>query len=414
VLIFLAILPLSHSMMRRSQQIGRKARQNAAAFTSALLETFAGIRLVKVTASETREESKLLSFSESCIDDTFKAGMTANAVGPTTEFSGTVALIAVVLAGRTLIPSAQHGFATVLITFLFILFRMLNQVSVLNNRRAEFAHWLPSAEALADYLEAEDKQPLTNGTVQYQNLQSGIEFKNVNFSYRDSAQSVLKGVSFYIPKGSSLAIVGGSGAGKTTLADLLCRFFDPTDGAIYLDGTDLREFELSSLRKNIGLVSQNVFLFNDTIGNNIRYAKPEATEHELLEAARKAHALDFIQQLPLGLDSPVGERGAALSAGECQRIAIARALISDPDILILDEATSSLDPLSERTVQIAIEELMESRSTLIIAHRLSTIRKAHQIAVVHDGMIAELGTHEDLLRLDGKYKSMCEVGAFIT
>jgi len=414
ILIYVLIVPISLSMLQRAHHIAKEARVHAASFTSGLIQVFVGIRLVKIAAAEAREQHRLLTLSAECADDSYKSGLVTTAVGPTTEFTGTIALVAVVLIGRMLIPADEgQGFSAVLVTFLFLLFRLLTHIGVLNGRRADLARNLPSAEALAEFLQAEDKRPIQNGTINYKHLEKEIRFESIAFAYDRGAEPILRGIDFSIPKGTSLAIVGESGAGKTTIADLLCRFCDVTEGAILLDDHDIREFDVRSLRRSIGLVSQDTFLFNNTIGYNIRYGRPDATESEVIQAATQAHALSFIQELPLGFDSPVGERGALLSAGECQRIAIARALISDPDILILDEATSSLDPLSEHSVQEALEELMHDRTTLIIAHRLATVKKAGKIAVLGGGQIVEMGSHEELIERNGLYRKMCEIGSAI-
>jgi len=244
---------------------------------------------------------------------------------------------------------------------------------------------------------------MNRGTLPYQQLCEGIHFNNISFAYPNRQELVLKDISLYLPRGTTLALVGGSGAGKSTLADLLPRFYDPKSGSITLDGIDLRQFDFTTLRKSMGIVSQDTFLFNNTVRNNISYGRPEATEEEIIDAAKRANAYEFIMRLPKGFDTLIGDRGVLLSGGQRQRLAIARALVQDPDILILDEATSALDTVSERLVQQAIEELSRDRTTLVIAHRLSTVQKAHQIAVLDQGRVVEVGTHSELLRKGGYY-----------
>ena len=213
-------------------------------------------------------------------------------------------------------------------------------------------------------------------------------------------------MSLYLPRGTTLALVGSSGAGKSTIADLLPRFYDPISGHITIDGVDLREYDLQSLRKAMGIVSQDTFLFNDTVGNNIAYGKPEASGEEIMTAAKRANAYEFISKLPQEFDTLIGDRGVMLSGGQRQRLAIARALLQNPEILILDEATSALDTVSERLVQSAIDDLSRDRTTLVIAHRLSTVQKADQIAVLDQGCVVEVGTHEELLQKGSYYSRL--------
>jgi subfamily B ATP-binding cassette protein MsbA len=235
-----------------------------------------------------------------------------------------------------------------------------------------------------------------------------IEFKNVRFRY-DAKTEVLKDINLKVKAGEVLALVGSSGGGKSTLVNLIPRFFDVSSGSVMIDGVDIREVSLKSLRTQIGMVTQQTILFNDTVRNNIAYGSPDATYEQIKAAAGAAHALAFIQQLPEGFDTVIGESGARLSGGERQRVSIARAILKNAPILILDEATSSLDTESEREVQQAIENLVQSRTTLVIAHRLSTIRNAHRIIVIQDGRIVEEGTHETLLPRGGVYKMLYDM-----
>ncbi|MBY0551195.1 MAG: ABC transporter ATP-binding protein/permease [Candidatus Obscuribacterales bacterium] len=412
--LFVVAFSVNNSIIRSSRLLGRQSIEQAAKLTAALYQTFGGIRVVKATTSESREREKLLGLSKLCVENTLRAGAGASAIAPLTEFTGMAAIVSIVLLGKVSIPSYGDGvFSTALLTFLFILFRMLAQVNSLNGKRNELSNSWPNAESLAAFIGSNDKNSQQNGTAEYTPLKESIQFQDVTFSYKRDKDPVLRGINLTIPQGTALAIVGPSGAGKTTIADLISRYYDPTSGCIKIDNRDLRDFDLRSLRRHISVVSQDPFLFNETIGYNIEYSRPTASKAELIEAARRAHALDFIERLPLGFDSPVGERGALLSAGERQRISIARAILTDPDIFILDEATSALDSLSEQIVQTALEELMRNRTTLIIAHRLSTVRRAEQIAVLHNGQIAEVGSHAELIAIDGMYKRMCEAGSVL-
>ncbi|MBD0393252.1 MAG: ATP-binding cassette domain-containing protein, partial [Microcoleus sp. C1-bin4] len=267
-------------------------------------------------------------------------------------------------------------------------------------------------EVVNDFLNREDKPFMEEGSVEYtpkQSLLSGIHFNKISFSYPNNEKFFLKEVDLFLPRGTTLALVGASGSGKSTLADLLPRFYDPTEGQISIDGRDLREFELKSLRKAMGIVSQDTFLFNASVRENIAYAKPDATEAEIVEAAKGANAYEFIEQLPKKWDTQIGDRGQILSGGQRQRISIARALLQNPEILILDEATSSLDTVSEKYVQAAIEKLSCDRTTLVIAHRLSTVQKANKIAVIKDGQVVEMGSHKELLAKGGEYTKLYSV-----
>jgi len=270
---------------------------------------------------------------------------------------------------------------------------------------------LQQARAAADrLLEIFDSQPAVRnapGAVALTGVRQAISFKNVSFRYGE--ELILKEINLEVPCGTRLAIVGSSGAGKTTLVNLLPRFYDPTEGQILIDGCDLRTMTQESIRQQIGLVTQETFLFNDTVANNIAYGKPTATRAEIIAAARRAHAHEFVEQMPQGYDTLVGDNGVRLSGGQRQRVAIARALLKDPPILILDEATSALDSESERAVQAAMEELMEGRTVFVIAHRLSTVQRADRIIVLEQGRIVESGVHSELLQKGGIYKRLYDL-----
>jgi subfamily B ATP-binding cassette protein MsbA len=276
-------------------------------------------------------------------------------------------------------------------------------VSQLNAQRSQFANAAPGTQIVANFLRRDDKPFMTNGQSFYTKISQGIRWEGVSFTYPGHDDLVLKGVDLWIPKGTTLALVGASGAGKSTMADLLPRFYDPIEGRITIDGKDLRDYNIRSLRQGMGIVSQDTFLFNNSVRYNIAYGLKNVTDEQVLLAAKRANAYEFIIQLPQGFDTEIGDRGVLLSGGQRQRLAIARALLRNPDILILDEATSALDTVSERLVQQAIDELCRDRTTIVIAHRLSTVQKASQIAVLDKGRVVELGTHEELLKKGGYY-----------
>ena len=250
-------------------------------------------------------------------------------------------------------------------------------------------------------LRTDDKPYLKNGTAQFYRLKQAIEFIDVDFGY-DANEPILQQISLTIQQGTTVALVGASGAGKTTLADLIPRFYDPLGGKILIDGLDLREFEINSLRRKLAVVSQNTFIFNASVRDNIAYAIATADEADIREAARLANALEFIDQMPEGFDTQLGDRGVRLSGGQKQRIAIARALLRNPDILILDEATSALDSVSERLIQQSLEKLAVGRTVIAIAHRLSTIMKADKVVVLEKGRVVEQGTYQQLLQQRGQ------------
>lgn len=401
--LLIIVAGLNQYLIIRAKKFGQVLSEKSRSYTAALLEILTGIRLIKTVGNEENEYRVIEQF----IDERERADERSQAnydiIGPINEVAGTLAILAIVFLGKAFFGQQIEALLTVLLIYLYVLFRLLPIVSQLNAQRSRFANAAPSTLIVANFLRRDDKPFMVNGQSQYIKLEQGINIENVSFAYPNHDDLVLNKVNLWVPKGTTLALVGASGAGKSTLVDLLPRFYDPTEGRIAIDGKDLKEFDIRSLRQAMGIVSQDTFLFNHSLRYNIAYGLKDVTEEEVIAAAKRANAYEFIVHLPQGFDTVIGDRGILLSGGQRQRIAIARALLRNPDILILDEATSALDTVSERLVQQAIEELCRDRTTIVIAHRLSTVQKADQIAVLDKGHVVEIGTHEELLKQGGYY-----------
>ena len=401
VLVFFMIL-FSYSQNRRMQATFMDNRQKIGDINSSLQDTLAGIRVVQSFANEEIERDKFRHSNENFLhskDANYRC--MGSFMSGNLFFQGLMYLVTLVFGGW-LIAKGQIETADLAMYALYIgifispIQILVELTEMMQKGLSGFRRFLAVVETEPDIVDAEDAKPL-------ENVKGTVEYKDVSFHYSDDDTLVLSDVSFRIDAGKSIALVGPSGSGKTTICSLLPRFYDVTGGSIRIDGKDIRSLSLESLRNNIGLVQQDVYLFCGSIKDNISYGKPGDSIEEIIDAAKKANIHDFIMSLPDGYDSYVGERGTRLSGGQKQRISIARVFLKNPPILILDEATSALDNESERWIQHSLEELAKNRTTITIAHRLSTIRNADEILVVADTGIAERGTHEELLAANGIY-----------
>jgi ABC-type multidrug transport system fused ATPase/permease subunit len=369
--------------------------------TSIAAEFINGIRTVQAFATQDFERQRFYRATDEVAATSKHSVMQFAAVRPIAESISTVILIGIIIVGMTIyVPNGSLQVAS-LLTFLFVLIRTAPAVQEVSGRFAELSTLQGSVQTIENFLRTDDKPYLPNGHCQFNGLQKAIEFISVDFGYTTD-EPVLSAITLAIPKGRTIALVGASGAGKSTLADLVARFYDPTQGKILLDGIDLREFNITSVRNKMAIVSQDTFIFNTTVRDNIAYGLEDVNEKDVLAAARLANALEFIQDMPEGLNTMLGDRGVRLSGGQRQRIAIARALLRNPEILILDEATSALDSVSERLIQKSLEDLSVGRTVIAIAHRLSTIMRADKVVVMEQGRIIEQGTYQELLTLRGK------------
>ena len=409
-ILVLVIIPISGFFSYKvGQSIRRKSKRTSiqsAGILNIIKETLNNIKIVKIFNLENTENKNFIKENNKYFNLIFNQSKLSHLLTPINETIGLIVGILLIWFGGISVLEDGTMKSEDFIKFILLLFAMLQPIRKLANVNVLFQNGIAAAERVFTIFDNEDKIQESNTPVKIDSFKKSINFKNVNFKYENNNNTILEDINFEIIKGQNIAIVGKSGAGKTTLTDLLPRFYDPTDGDIFVDSLNLKDLALKDLRNLFGIVTQNVILFNDTIRNNIIQGNENATDADIEKAIKSSNLEDLIDKLDHGLDTYIGENGVKLSGGEKQRLSIARALIKNPDILILDEATASLDSESEKKVHAAIDNLIIDRTVIIIAHRLSTIVNANKILVMDNGKIINVGSHEELLISSEIYKKL--------
>jgi subfamily B ATP-binding cassette protein MsbA len=396
---------------RRVRHTTRKGQDKLADIQNILQETITGNRIVKAFGMESWEIARFRGAARKLFRANLRSVRAQAISSPLMDIIGAIAIAVLLLVGRDQIKAGVFTAGTFL-TFIIAVFKLYDPVRKFAQFNNNFQQALGASEEIFRFMDSEDDVKQKPHAVKLKGFKDGVRFENVSFSYTEESgetKRILRDINLDVRAGEVIAFVGSSGAGKTTLVNLLPRFFDVDGGRISIDGHDLRELNIASLREQIGIVTQETILFNDTVRNNIAYGQPHTADAKVIAAAQAALAHDFIERMPQGYDTVIGERGLRLSGGERQRIAIARALLKNAPILILDEATSALDTESESLVQSALQNLMSGRTVFVIAHRLSTVRRADRIVVLENGTIADEGSHDELLNRAGTYKRLYDL-----
>jgi subfamily B ATP-binding cassette protein MsbA len=396
--------------------VGRKLKQKSikaqalwSDTMSQVEETLGGLRIIKAFCAEDKMNARFDAVNTAYRNDIMRVNIRQSSAHPMSEFLGTVMIIIVLWFGGILVLNNQTITGPTFIYYMVILYSIIQPLKEFSKAGYNIPKGLASMERIDKILKAENTIHEVAQPKHISSFEHQIEFRHVSFKYAE--QWILKDINLVIPKGKTIALVGQSGSGKSTMVDLIPRYYDVQEGEVLIDGINVKDLGIHDLRQLIGNVNQEAILFNDSFRNNISFGVENATQQQIEEAAKIANAYDFIMASEQGFDTNIGDRGGRLSGGQRQRVSIARAILKNPPILILDEATSALDTESERLVQDALERLMKTRTTVAIAHRLSTIKNADEICVLHEGRIVERGTHEDLLAIDGHYKKLTDMQA---
>ena len=412
-ILVIIIIPLSGFFSYKvGQSIRRKSKRSSvqsAGILNIIKETLSNIKIVKIFNLENEENEKFVKENNKYFSLIFKQSRLSNLLTPINETIGLIVGVLLIWFGGISVLQQGAMSSEDFIKFILLLFAMLQPIRKLANVNVLFQNGIAAAERVFSVFDNHDKIPESKNAFKINSFKNSINFKDVNFKYEGQDSLILDNINLEICKGQTVAIVGKSGAGKTTLTDLLPRFYDPISGNIFIDKINLKDLNLKNLRDLYGIVTQNVILFNDTIKNNIIHGNKNASENDINKAVKSANIQDLVEKLDNGLNTYIGENGVKLSGGEKQRLSIARALIKNPDILILDEATASLDSESEKMVHSAIDNIIKNRTVIIIAHRLSTIINADKILVMNDGKIVESGSHNELLKNNGYYKKLYDI-----